>query len=148
MRRSKLKKGHGEWVGPIPEASPVGESQSNARAEKSVQQVEDLVRTHLAELEARMGVTISNEHPILSWLVEYVAVLINKYHVAEGESESAYQKLHGNDPSERLAYFGEKVFFFVPPREDRILTSDGRQGYFLALSCRPMRHWLGFLMET
>ena len=70
-------KGHGEWVGPVPENSAVGESQSNARAEKSVQQVEDMLRTHLGELEARLKVSISNEHPIFAWLVEYIAVLIN-----------------------------------------------------------------------
>ena len=58
-------KGHGEWVGPVPETSAVGESQSNARAETSVQQVEDMLRTHLGELEARLNVSISNGHPHL-----------------------------------------------------------------------------------
>ena len=61
-----------------------------------------------------MGVTISNEHPVLAWLVEYAAVLINKYHVPEGESSTAYEKLHGADPNEGLAYFCEKVFFPCP----------------------------------
>ena len=81
--------------------------------------------------ESFEGATISNGHPVLAWLVEYVAVLINKYHVAEGESESAYQKLHGNDPSERLAYFGEKVFFFVPTKRRSNLDLRWSAGIFL-----------------
>ena len=40
-----LTQGRGEWVGAVPENSAVGESQSNGRAERAVQRLEDLVRT-------------------------------------------------------------------------------------------------------
>ena len=36
-------KARGEWISPIPETSAVGESQSNGRAERSVQRLEDHV---------------------------------------------------------------------------------------------------------
>ena len=85
---------------------------SNARAERTVQQVEDMLRTHLGELEARLGATISNKHPIVAWLVEHIAVIINKHHIPDGESMTAYCKLHGANPKERLAYFGGKSFLF------------------------------------
>ena len=105
----EVTKARGEWLGAIPENSPVGESRSNGRAERAVQQVEDHVRTHLGELEERIGQPLKPDNPILSWLVEYVAVLLNKYHPQEGTSETAYQAMHGKEAEERLAYFAETV---------------------------------------
>ena len=56
MIRAALRKSgrEGEWVGDVPEVSPVGESQSNGRAERAVQLFEDKARTHMAALEARL----------------------------------------------------------------------------------------------
>ena len=51
----RLTQGRGEWVGAVPENSAVGESQSNGRAERAVQDVEDHIRTLLGELENRIG---------------------------------------------------------------------------------------------
>ena len=39
----------------VPEASAVGESASNSRAERTIQAVEDLLRVHKHALEARLG---------------------------------------------------------------------------------------------
>ena len=44
-----LTKGRGEWVGAVPEHSAVGQSASNSRAERSVQRVEDHIRTLLGQ---------------------------------------------------------------------------------------------------
>ena len=63
-----------KWVGAIPEHSAVGESQSNGKAERAVRHVEDLVRCHKAHLEDSLGKTIPVHHPVISWLIEYVAV--------------------------------------------------------------------------
>ena len=97
-------KAMGEYLGAVPENSAVGESQSNGRAERAVQQLEDHVRTFLGELEHRLGQSIKSDHPILAWLVEYAAVVLNKYHVQEAIDQSAYEFLHGRKASdERLA---------------------------------------------
>ena len=76
-------KGRGEWVGAVPEASAVGESQSNGRAERSVQRLEDHVRTLLAELEDRLDHQLRPDSHVVSWLAEYASVLLNKCHVNE-----------------------------------------------------------------
>ena len=81
----EVVKASGEYLGAVPEASAVGESQSNSRAERTVQQVEDHVRTLLAELEAHVGMKVSCQHPVITWLVEHAATLIHKYHVNTGE---------------------------------------------------------------
>ena len=110
----KLTKGRGEWVGAIPEKSPVGESQSNGRAERSVQQLEDQIRTFLGELEDRIQTSLKPDSPVLSWLVEYAAVVLNKYHEQEETNMTAYEFLHGHEADEKLAYFGERVYFHLP----------------------------------
>ena len=87
----QVTKGRGEWVGAIPEASPVGESQRNGRAERSVQEVEDQVRTLLGELEDRISYQLQPTAPVLSWLVEYACVILNKYKVQDETGLTAYE---------------------------------------------------------
>ena len=48
----------------VPETSAVGQFQSNARAERSVQQFEDLARCYKSALEARMKCGINHKPPI------------------------------------------------------------------------------------
>ena len=98
-----------EWIGAIPEHSPVGESQSNGRAERTVQQIEDQVRVMLADLEDRVGEPIKPDNPIRAWLVEYAAVIVNKYHYHASTNQTAYHSLHGKEAEEKLADVAEKV---------------------------------------
>ena len=102
--------------GAVPENSPVGESASNGRAERAVQRFEDQLRTFLAELENRIGQALKTTSPVLACLVEYVAVVLTKYHVQESTHLTPYEYLHGHAASEQLAYFAERVFFSVPKR--------------------------------
>ena len=66
----------------VPEASAVGESQSNGRAEAAVQQWEDQMRTIKAGLESRLGQKVPLKHPVVLWMVEHVSSLINRHFVA------------------------------------------------------------------
>ena len=54
----------------IPEYSAVGGSASNGKAERAVQQVEDLLRTHTLALEARIQRGVPSVHPVIFWLPE------------------------------------------------------------------------------
>ena len=128
----EVSKGRGEWVGTVPENSPVGESASNGRAERSVQRFEDQLRTLLAELEYRIGQSLTPTSPVLSWLVEYVCVILNKYHVNDATNLTAYEFLHGKPADqEKLAYFGERVFFSVPKRRRSNLDLRWSVGVYL-----------------
>ena len=62
-----------------PEHSHPGESQSNGKAERAIQSVEDLARTLKTSLEARLGCRIPMAHPVMNWLVEHAALLLTKY---------------------------------------------------------------------
>ena len=52
----------------VPENSAVGKSASNGKAERAVQQVEDMLRTYLHALEGRIKRKIPMSHPIRRWL--------------------------------------------------------------------------------
>ena len=77
-----------QWLGAIPENSAVRESQSNGRA---VREVEGMVKSVKAELEFRTEMRFPVKHPVMQWLVEYVWVVLSKYHVLN-DGTTAYAK--------------------------------------------------------
>lgn len=124
----RLTTARGEWVGAVPEVSAVGESQSNGREERAVQRLEDHVRTILGELEGRLNQQLKPSHPVLSWLVEYAAVLLNKYHVHESIGVTSYQYLHGGQAnSERFAFSVCECSFSRQCGDARTWIYDGQQ---------------------
>ena len=112
----------------------VGESQANGRAEGSVHQLEDQVRTFLGELEDRIKTSLTPQSPVLAWLVEYAAVVLNKYHVQEANNMTAYEFLHGHEATEKLAYVGGRVYFHLPKRRRSNLDLCWSVGIFLSSS--------------
>ena len=117
----------------VPEWSAVGESPSNGRAERAVQQVEDMLRTYLHALESKTNQHISSSHDIVRWLVEHVMNMLNRYTINPA-GISPYAALHGKRAIERHAEFGEKVFWFVPKRIRSKLSMRWRLGTFVGVS--------------
>ena len=109
------KSGTFESYEAVPEYSAVGASASNGRAERAVQTIEDQLRTLKSALEARIDTRVPSTHPVLRWLVEHAASLINRSKV-HGDGQTSYQALHGKRSSEKVVEFGEQVFFSVPKR--------------------------------
>ena len=105
----------GNLLSAVPEHSPVGESQSNGRAERAVQQVEDMVRTMKAAFEDRFGLRLSSTSPIMHWLVEHAACTITRSQL-DANGVTAYRALHGKSYSGPIAEFGERLFWYVPKR--------------------------------
>ena len=116
-------------MGAVPENSPVGESASNGRAERSVQRFEDQLRTLLAELEHRLGTQLKPDSPALAWLVAYVTVLLNKYHVNDDTNLTAYEYLHGKPADEeKLAFSVRGCYLASQSAEDPTWTCAGPWG--------------------
>jgi hypothetical protein len=69
----------GTAVEAVPEDSPVGEHQSNGAMENGVMQIEGLVRSHRDALEVSQGVTVTNESPLVPWLVKWAAFVYNRF---------------------------------------------------------------------
>ena len=92
----------------VPEHSHTGESQSNGFAERSVQLVEDQARTMKAALEDRLGQRIAAAHPLMRWLIHHAATLLTKFHLG-ADGRTAYMRMHGRKPMERICEFGERI---------------------------------------
>ena len=79
----------------IPERTPVGDSQADARAEQAVQSCECQMRTMKIALERRLKVTVPTAHPLMAWLVQHAADTMNRcaldragrtpYHLLKGK---------------------------------------------------------------
>ena len=99
----------------VPEASATGESQSNGRAENTVQRLEDLLRTYKCALETNIGHRVPTDHPTMHWMVEHAASVYNR-HVCNDEGTTPYEYIHGQRSRGKLAEFGEQVFYYIPKK--------------------------------
>ena len=91
----------------VPELTHPGESASNGRAERSVRTLEEQVRTMLTALEARIHMAIPSSHPILGWVVQHAAYILNKYQHGIDKG-TPFARLHGKETSEKLVEFGKR----------------------------------------
>ena len=64
-------------------------------------------------LEDRIKRRIPSTHPVMSWMVEHVATVLNKYKVG-ADGKTAYQRIHGRRIGERVAEFGERILYHIP----------------------------------
>ena len=111
---------HGRCYNPqlkqlIPEASAVGESQSNSKAESSVLRLEDLIRTYKPALECHIEFRIPNKHAGMIWIVDHAASMYNKT-VCNDDGSAPYEVVQGQRSRGKLAEFGERIFYDLPKR--------------------------------
>ena len=65
------------------ENSPAGDSRANGIAERAVQSVAEQVRVLKASLEGKLQARVPGSHPIMCWLVENSADLLNEYQLGD-----------------------------------------------------------------
>ena len=65
----------------VPEHSAVGESASSGKAERTIQQIEDQVRTLKSALETRLNARIGSTHPVMRWLVRHCSLILTRFSV-------------------------------------------------------------------
>lgn len=118
----------------IVEASPVGSSASNGVAERAIQSVEAQVRVLKLAVETRWGVEIPAKHPILPWLVEYSAFLLNRFEVGH-DGKTAYERLKGKQARTLGVEFAEAILWKSKPSGGALgkLSSLWDDGIFLGV---------------
>ena len=126
----------------VPENSAVGQSASNGRAERTVQEVEDLLRVHKLALEAHIGVQNPSKHPVVRWLVEHVADIFTKLRV-NSTGQSPYEELHGKKAKERRAAFGERVFYYTPKKSRAKLDKRWKLGVYMGHAANSNEAFVG-----
>jgi len=83
---------------------------SNGGIERAVQSVEGQLGTMKDVLDARYKQVIPAEHYIVTWLVKYVSVLLNKMEICH-DGKTAEQRTCGRKSSILGVEFGEKLMF-------------------------------------
>ena len=106
-KRDKLKKET------ILENSKIYDSQSNGTAERAVQAIECIVRTHKLALEKKLQKRVPSTHPVMTWLVEHAADILNKFQVGV-DGRTAYERSRGKKYKGEMYHFGRKVFHMHP----------------------------------
>ena len=107
------------WSGEIIlENSPVSSSQSNGVVEKAVQDVEGMVRTCIIALEARLKEKIQTDLPVMQWLIEHSADLIDRFRRGRTDGKTARERRKGKEENPWMAEFGESVHY-LPLDRDR-----------------------------
>ena len=116
-----------------PEHSAVGESQSNGVIERAVPKFEDQLRTIKSAFESRVKTRIASPSPIMAWMIEHVANLLNKYTVNDS-GVTPFEDSHGRRAHDRAVEFGERVFYYVPKKLRSKLDLRWRLGVYLGAS--------------
>ena len=73
------------------EHSAVEDSKGNGVVERGVQSTEGQIRVARSALEMRIGAKIEPEHAVMTWLIEYVSLLLNRYEVGR-DGRTAYER--------------------------------------------------------
>ena len=94
------------------ENSLVGDSRSNGIAERAVQSVAEQIRVLRTALEAKLKAKVPGNHPVICWLIEHSADLLNKYQKGD-DGRTAYHRLRCKSWNHEMVEFGEKVHYRI-----------------------------------
>ena len=119
----------------VKEVSPKGSKGSNGIVERAVQAVETILRANKSSLDERLGVQVDVQHPVLTWLCEYVSFQMNRLEVAS-DGKTPYERVKGKRAEVLGLEFGEKILWKHHPGK-RMEKLNARWGYGLFLGVRP-----------
>ena len=74
--------------------------------------VEEQLQVCKAALESRLGSRIPCSPPVMGWLVEHCADIVNRYSVNK-TGMSPYEKRHGKKAIKSRAEFGEMIYYSI-----------------------------------
>ena len=143
-----LLSGSTTWAGAVRENSAVGESQSNGKAEAAVQAIEDQIRVMKAALESRLSARIPSQHPVMKWMVEYAAVILEQI-CCSTFGPNCVSRSPWEDESARDLLNSEKlVLHFVPKKHRHKLDMRWGIGVFLGTTMSSNENFIGLSNGT
>ncbi len=137
---AKARAGHGTAL----ENSRVGDSNSNGKIERCIQDFKGLVRTMRSALEENIGEKISMQDPVVPWMIRHAAHVITKCRVRE-DGRTSYQLMKGRRCNAKLVPFAEVVLFKIPKTQHKIGDFEDRweRGVWLGFIMRSGEHLVG-----
>lgn len=132
----------------IVEESPVKSSGSNGRAERAVQTLEGQIRILLLSLESRLGCQVDAKEPIVTYMPEYAAYLLNRLEVGK-DGKTAYERCKGKRATVLGLEFGENVLYKVKP-DAKMAKIRSRWEFGIFVGVRPASGevWIATSAET
>ena len=112
------------------ENSPVGQSQSNGVAERAVQAAGEQLRTIKLGLENRLKIRLPATHPVVAWMANHGADVLNKLAVGP-DGKTSYELIRGKRYNRPMVEFGERVLWHVPRRLRAKLDLRWRLGVYV-----------------
>ena len=107
------------------EQSLVGDSNSNGRVERAVQELKGLTRTFRSAVSAMIQQLVRLADPLVPWMVRHAAHIINVCRVRP-DGRTAWQAMKGQRTSSKLLPFAETVLFKIPKTHHRIGSFENR----------------------
>ena len=128
----------------ILEESPVAESSSNGTAENAIRHFQGQFRTMKSYLMNKVKEEIAIGHPIWTWLVEWVPITLNRYHMGK-DGLTAHQRCVGKTFIKPIAMFGEKVLYRILDNKHNVDKHDARwrEGIWLGIIPRTNEDLVG-----
>ena len=124
------------------EKSAVGESESSGVAQRTVQSVEDLLRTLRGAFIGHTKTKVPMDHPAMLWLIEHTASIVNRFVVGD-DGQTAYQRLHGQRATKKAVEFGEKLFYYTARKLQTKMNMRWRIGMYLGMAPQSGEHFVG-----
>ena len=94
----------------IIEQSPVNSRGSNGMVERAIRSVEHQVKVMKDALEYRWSSKLGAKHSIVPWMIEYAAVLLNRFEVSK-DGKTAFERNKGRKAKTLGIEFGEAVLW-------------------------------------
>ena len=127
---ARMRKGYGTAI----EQSRVGDSNSNGRVERAIQDVKGLTRTLRSALEENIKAPIRLDDAVVPWMVRHAAHLINISRI-RADGRTAWQKMKGRRSNGSIQEFCEAVLFKVPKTHRRVGSFEDRWELGCWLGC-------------
>ena len=94
------------------EESPVKSSGSNGKIERGIQGLEGQLRAMLLGLERRLGRELNAKEPVITFMPEYAAYLLNRREIG-ADGKTAYERNKGKKATVLGIEFGEKLLYKI-----------------------------------
>ena len=121
------------------EESPVGDSQANGAAEKTVQDVENMIRTWKSAVEQSYGCTLPTNSVLMPYIVQHAGLIITRYRMG-ADGLTPYQRLKGRKALGKAIPLAEKVLYMpMKSKKDRKNALEPRFKYGI---------WAGIIQRT
>ena len=126
----------------VVELSPVKSSGSNGMVEKCIQELEGQLRAILLAFEARVGREVNAKEPVVTFMPEYAAYLLNRRDVGL-DGKTAYERNKGKKATVLGLEFGEKLLYKVKAGDkDMKINSRWEHGIFLGVKQASGELWI------